>query len=294
MTPLDKPFANRGDPPLWRDGRSGRLDVGSPRPQPFRVARQPAPGPLRADATSTSSHGIAGDMLERPVRSSRAMRLWIRSLCLAVASASSLVACAVKDGAGASDSSTTDAGNDALTGTDASTGAESPVCESVAQSASPEPSGMRWCDSGQWTRENIATCVDHGTPPPIEESKCQPCDERNANGFCTSTDYMFAGCYYPCLIDDDCGAGFACVCATDYGVQGIVPYNTCVAAECRQSADCGSGQCMLTFDDCGGPVRLTCVTDDAECSSDLDCGEGYSCRAGADMPFACVEWDECV
>src|SRR5207342_512579 len=72
-----------------------------------------------------------------------------------------------------------------------------------------------------------------------------------------------------CMTDDDCAAGTACGCATQFRGNAIHT-NTCVQAQCRVDSDCGpggtcspseSGYCSsLTGYFCHKPTD-TCVTD---------------------------------
>jgi hypothetical protein len=69
-----------------------------------------------------------------------------------------------------------------------------------------------------------------------------------------------------CLVDDDCGPGFVCVCANQF--PHSLTANACIASSCRIDADCGQdGRCALSR---GGDPAL-CPTID-----------GYHCRSAAD------------
>jgi len=80
-----------------------------------------------------------------------------------------------------------------------------------------------------------------------------------------------------CAADDDCGSGFACIC-------GHFLDNQCVPAECRTSADCDGGKCLLSLNSaatecCGyGRPSLVCSRSASTCQHGGDCpGNGIAC-----------------
>jgi hypothetical protein len=95
-----------------------------------------------------------------------------------------------------------------------------------------------------------------------------------------------------CVTDADCGAGGACVCATDYyGGSEIYHANICVTAACHVDADCGpNGYCSASLGYCGSFLGFychskadTCVDETKDC---VGCGNAcvYSPTIGA---FTC-------
>jgi hypothetical protein len=88
-----------------------------------------------------------------------------------------------------------------------------------------------------------------------------------------------------CATDAECGAGFACACG---GPQGFGFVNLCVPAECRSSADCGGGACLLSLGSkpgacCAyGNLGLFCERSASTCRSGGDCpGNGIACMYAA-------------
>jgi hypothetical protein len=89
---------------------------------------------------------------------------------------------------------------------------------------------------------------------------------------------LSAGLSGECDADEDCGPGFACIC----GVGSLV--NRCVPAECRTSADCNGGRCLLSLgsapEDCcvNGHLGLVCSRSASTCRHGGDClGNGIAC-----------------
>jgi hypothetical protein len=80
-----------------------------------------------------------------------------------------------------------------------------------------------------------------------------------------------------CSTDDDCGQGFACLCGHEYA-------NRCVPAECRSTADCNGGKCLVSRgaadDECcdRGHLGLVCSRSESTCQHGGDCpGNGIAC-----------------
>jgi hypothetical protein len=95
-----------------------------------------------------------------------------------------------------------------------------------------------------------------------------------------------------CVTDADCESGFACVCG---GPPGLSDRNRCLAAECRTSADCGGGDCLLSLgsepEGCCtfGALGFYCERSESSCRSGGDCpGNGVACLyAAATDRFEC-------
>jgi hypothetical protein len=58
-----------------------------------------------------------------------------------------------------------------------------------------------------------------------------------------------------CSTDDDCGAGFACLCGFLQGLGGATG-GQCVPAQCRSATDCKGGRCLLSL---GNPPKNCCT-----------------------------------
>jgi len=80
-----------------------------------------------------------------------------------------------------------------------------------------------------------------------------------------------------CLTDDDCGAGQACGCGSEFSGD-TAHVNQCVSANCRVDADCGSnGVCSESKGGyCGGITGFYCHTASDQCQTDADCCEGVT------------------
>lgn len=84
-----------------------------------------------------------------------------------------------------------------------------------------------------------------------------------------------------CTTDDECGAGFACLCGW---LQTRLLKNQCVPAECRSSADCNGGKCLINLDFAdaccpyGHQLELVCSRSASTCDEGGDCpGNGRAC-----------------
>jgi hypothetical protein len=102
-----------------------------------------------------------------------------------------------------------------------------------------------------------------------------------------------------CSKDDDCGAGFACLCGILQGL-GTVLGGQCVPAECRSASDCDGGRCLLSLgnrsNDCCtyGKLGLFCSREASTCHDGGDCpGNGIACMYDEALdhfeckPFGC-------
>ena len=100
-----------------------------------------------------------------------------------------------------------------------------------------------------------------------------------------------------CVVDSDCPAGSACVCAdTFYGGNGMHG-NVCVKANCRTNADCGpSGVCETSFGErCGGPSGVYCHSAADTCGTYKDCcPSAPACRYQSELGhWACLGVSVC-
>ena len=136
-----------------------------------------------------------------------------------------------------------------------------------------------------------ADCSPHPEPEfndCLEDADCSSnvCKNNPDGGcFCGAPD---------CTTDEDCGAGFACICG---GIPGMYR-NACLPAACRTDADCASGRCLLSLStgsdlpccDYGDFGGLFCATPADECEDDNNCDPGESCAWRSDLGhFACYE-----
>ena len=81
-----------------------------------------------------------------------------------------------------------------------------------------------------------------------------------------------AGISDQCTTDDQCQAGTACGCATDFHGNAI-HVNMCVSAGCRVDGDCGpGGVCSPSFTGhCGSLAGFYCHSAADECTGHGDC-----------------------
>jgi Cys-rich repeat protein len=98
-----------------------------------------------------------------------------------------------------------------------------------------------------------------------KNGRCSPPLHNGVGNRCT---------YDECFVDDDCGAGKACLCGTSLGTTRSP--STCLPANCRSDADCGAGEsCSPTLDTSCGPYDgiqgFYCHTPGDSCTSDAQC-----------------------
>jgi hypothetical protein len=151
-------------------------------------------------------------------------------------------------------------------------------CEPILQ-ADGAASGFEQCMDGELIRTSAQTCTDPF--PPSDAGVC-------AYGSCSTDDDCkdapygscqikgdfpaLCGCEHGCTNDDECGPGFACMCAP------IDAGTLCIEAGCRSDADCPDGYpCVLSPSYWWTPPSLHCHSAIDQCQSDADCPEG-TCR----------------
>jgi hypothetical protein len=111
-----------------------------------------------------------------------------------------------------------------------------------------------------------------GDPNPVPgtcrlDSDCT----QQVHGYCeTEPGSLEAHCQYGCVLDVECGAGYACLCGT--------PFGQCVRADCKADGDCGNALCVNYTESpgCGG-VAFQCQSTLDQCASDADCSSGTFC-----------------
>jgi hypothetical protein len=82
---------------------------------------------------------------------------------------------------------------------------------------------------------------------------------ESANGYC-----VIGACYYGCTIDAECGTGAMCFCGPVIG--------SCVAAGCRNDADCAPDYpCTGNPLTGAGKPDFVCQTPTDNCQTDADC-----------------------
>jgi hypothetical protein len=102
-----------------------------------------------------------------------------------------------------------------------------------------------------------------------------------------------------CLTDGDCPTGMACACSNELSGVGA-PANTCLAAQCRVDADCGSHYACSPSGSghCGSVTGLFCHSLRDTCTTNADCCSESSAGACVYQPalgfFACQAPIPCV
>jgi hypothetical protein len=86
-----------------------------------------------------------------------------------------------------------------------------------------------------------------------------------------------------CLTDADCGAGKACLCASEQGHRNIIHVNRCVQTGCNVDADCASGLCSP------GGTGFQCRGSADTCRVDADCA---ACGPGPGIGWTCAFWSD--
>ena len=152
------------------------------------------------------------------------------------------------------------------------------------------PSGYVTCADGAVDRAVAQACANPINAPACKGSENHRECETHAdcmdkpNGHCMSGSGQigsYCGCVYPCLSDESCEAGFACLCpdVAEYGP----PVSVCVPAQCKTNADCPTGswagECgvSLYHDGCSHDWALQCRTGEDACRGDAECSNGGTC-----------------
>lgn len=199
------------------------------------------------------------------------------------------------DGSGASGATTVGGGASGATtvgGGAAGVAGSSPTDVFVCGTATPSKyPGVETCEQGGLRRVASVKCKN-GLPRAGGGQCKSTSDTRNDCGSdadCTARPFGACWIYFPdqcvcdygCETDDDCGAGFACLCES--------PVGRCVEATCRTGADCASGTCRVDLTEGCAHPNLLCATEADVCDGPKDChasGQGSTCvRKGA--AFAC-------
>jgi hypothetical protein len=163
-----------------------------------------------------------------------------------------------------------------------------------------QDTGYVQCADGAVNRASAVGCIE-----PVVAQACRGTEARRAcethadctdapHGFCrhdTTNEQggEFCGCIYPCVSDDECAAGQACICpGVDESGRGW-SVARCAPAECKVDADCPSGQCGVTMhsDGCSFDASLRCREPGDACHSDADCPSSEGCAALGDGGFEC-------
>ncbi len=163
-----------------------------------------------------------------------------------------------------------------------------PVCDSEVPrdevTAWPMPPGaLSNADGGVAARPNLPFEYSDGTTTYVYECYSdQDCVDRD-EGACVAShgpdSLRRSLCIAGCTVDEDCGSGRLCECAS--------PVGHCVAAECSSDADCSAGELCARFsyaDGCGESVGYACTSPDDLCRTSSDCGSqqcGFSADEGA-------------
>jgi hypothetical protein len=88
-------------------------------------------------------------------------------------------------------------------------------------------------------------------------------------------------CQSGCASDQDCGAGWICLCNdSDHG-------GACVRGDCRTNADCGAGSLCASLE-LYGELSFACTSPRDECATSEDCEDYGSCEI-VDGRRLCVE-----
>ena len=146
------------------------------------------------------------------------------------------------------------------------------------------PSGLKGCD-GRIFRESAGACPAFNRGAAARSEDClEGCESPEV---CMTMAGGYAACRVPCLVDEECGPGGACVCGPVTNVSEDNPLGEtvylnshCVAAECRTDADCPNGRrCALSVDCCYEPLGLYCERETDECPESV---EGSRCTFKAE------------
>jgi hypothetical protein len=150
------------------------------------------------------------------------------------------------------------------------------TCQSALPRPLPPASGA---DAGAAATTKVELLYS-STASEMESGSCSADADCDAMpfGYCAATYVSFrpgrrASCYYGCVVDADCGAGFVCECGD--------PVGQCVRADCISDEDCGDRLCTAWFNvnDCGETQyhAFACQRPDDECNTSADCAHNGSC-----------------
>lgn len=159
------------------------------------------------------------------------------------------------------------------------------VCEEVGTLG-----GYVRCE-GDWMHRPEALECPSVLPRPtmctgLVDSACQQdadCAEK-PNGACQpGFDDENCYCEYGCRVDEDCEAGFVCVCGD--------PVGECRPATCTVDEDCEEGVCAsVDLSPYCDDVNFVCQSADDQCASALDCPAGKECSIVEGQAFrSCVD-----
>lgn len=177
--------------------------------------------------------------------------------------------------AGKSDESKPELEAEAGAGGDAATAKVSP-CSSPELDAA---TGLVHCAEGYVHRPSPSVCGSASdAPSSLPRAMSEDCAadpgvcEQFAYGYCRTMGSPIGNvsrCVSGCSSDAECGPGAACKCG---GPSSTVP-GVCVSAACHADADCESGRCVGSTDECGADVFVCRAAGDS-CQNDSDCAGG--------------------
>jgi hypothetical protein len=98
-------------------------------------------------------------------------------------------------------------------------------------------------------------------------------------------------CAPTCRTDVDCGEDQACF-LSPYADRSFPErsHARCIPAQCRTSADCENGRCILSLvnEACSTSAKLACMDDSSACFVDSDCPKSdYGCNVSRPINGYC-------
>jgi hypothetical protein len=181
--------------------------------------------------------------------------------------------------------------------------AEADPCPGELELVGPTGAGTGLCwteppdATGDVHRARAVACAPNEDFPACEGDRvgCNAdgeCTEL-AGGRCVGGGWDSCSCVYGCSTDDDCGAGWACLCRGSAPERAPVSrFSRCVPATCRTDADCDGYPCAVDVDGCQRSQGLRCHGPGDECQSHADCPYGSGC-VWEDDRWRCYEWGSC-
>lgn len=151
--------------------------------------------------------------------------------------------------------------------------------------------GIGPCDAsfGAGPRGNVLSCTTLQLEPPSGLIEClEGYRHRPTAVACEAMGDTFAQGGAPgqegspCLADEDCLPGTACICSGASSTGG-----ECVPARCRVDADCPDGYLCASYHRACGQDGFTCQQADDDCVSDANCPATLSCTWEY-VPASCV------